>query len=277
MKPFNEINQSDTAKRKIKSLAKNSNLEFDFVNRLAKYVWDYDPYGREDTGWVKKEQINQEQFEEEMSDLTHLLNVKDFAVLTKDALIEGIISSHQKKDKQALIENLSSAVFTKNYCYLAEYATFHYLNNLTSDKLQLLDFKGNVNLIQNIFLKIFRGGGWGDRSNLEYCYVDLCIALPYVETNQSFSSDWNTTLIQSINSNGKATSLSDLIKCCKGVMKGDKGFKQEVLQALAYSGEIEVEGVDVSEIFIPEFRNVMSKHFYSNEWTYPLRLWNDNK
>jgi hypothetical protein len=52
MKPFSEINQSETAKKKLALLAKASNLDIELVTLLANYSWDYDPLGREPTGWV---------------------------------------------------------------------------------------------------------------------------------------------------------------------------------------------------------------------------------
>jgi len=54
-KSFQEINQSETAARKLKSLAKSSNLDLKFVTLLANYSWDYDPIGKESIGWVQEE------------------------------------------------------------------------------------------------------------------------------------------------------------------------------------------------------------------------------
>jgi len=62
----------------------------------------------------------------------------------------------------------------------------------------------------------------------------------------------------------------------KGLVGGDKFFKQEVLQSLAYAGILAVDGFPVNERFIPELRNKLSPHFYSNEWSFPLRFWSTN-
>ena len=66
-----------------------------------------------------------------------------------------------------------------------------------------------------------------------------------------------------------------MIAICQNSVKGDKYFKQEILQALSYSGKIKVNDINISDIFIPDFIDELSKHFYSNEWTYPLRMWNE--
>jgi hypothetical protein len=55
---FKERNQSATAKRKIKSLAKVSNVPEDIVTALANFTWDYDPMFRNEAiGWVKNNDL----------------------------------------------------------------------------------------------------------------------------------------------------------------------------------------------------------------------------
>ena len=279
MKSFQEINQSETAKRKLKNLAKSSNLDIEFVTLLANYSWDYDPIGRESTGWVRKEQIDLTQLSNDTKLIFEYLGLKNDSNFTKEYLTEQILTSHKSKNPKELRKNILRAGLEKNYCYLSEYSTYHYLNNLSLEKLKLLDSKESYNtseFLRKLFMKLFRGGAL-ERYNLLYCYCDLFISLPYKKVEESNAINWIETLVDNINNLSDSATLKDLIKSCQGVIKGDKYFKQETLQALAYSGDLKINKIDVSNIFIPEFRDVLSNHFYSNEWTYPLRLWNENK
>ncbi|MDH7447598.1 hypothetical protein [Aquimarina sp. 2201CG14-23] len=279
MKSFKEINQSEVARKKLKSLAKSSNLDLEFVALLANYNWDYDPIGRESIGWVQKEQIDSEQLTKDSELIFEYLGLKNDLSFDKKYLKEQIVSSHKNKNPDKLRENILISGLEKNYCYLSEYSTYHYLNNLSFEKLELLDYKesyDNLAFIKTLFKKLFRGGAV-DRYNLFYCYCDLCINLPYKEVKQSEIINWIEILLKNINNLDSSATLKSLIKSCQGIIKGDKYFKQEILQSLAYSGDLKTNKIDVSNIFIPEFRDVLSNHFYSNEWTYPLRFWNENK
>lgn len=281
MKKFTEINQSDTAKRQLKNIAKNNNLPEDFVTILFKYNWDLDPlYRNEATGWVKDEQrkqVTKKQLEEDLGVLTQLLKIDNNISWKKDFIIEQLIAVHKNIKPDDLEEKLLIAGENKNYAYLSEYATYYYLNNLSVEKLIKLAPTGKYNdrdLMMYLFCKIFRGGAI-ERGNLFYCYTDLCINLPYQKTIK-YTNNWIIELINKINELKEST-LSDLMNACQNLVKGDKYLKREILQALSYSEKIKVTDIDVSGKFLPDFINVLSKHFFSNEWTYPLRMWNENK
>jgi len=280
MKKVTEINQTETAKRKLKSIAKNNNLPEDFVTILFNYNWDLDPlYRNEPTGWVRDEQrkqVSENQFEKDLEVLTRYLEIDNTVFFRKNFIAEQLISVHYNINQNDVNEKLLIAGENKNYAYLSEYSSYHYLNNLSVEKLIHLAPKGeydNRDLMLYLFYKIFRGGAI-ERGNLFYCYTDLCFKLPY-QKKLKYDNNWIAELTKKINNSENAT-LSDLIAFCKNLVQGDKYFKQEILQALSYSGRIKVANVNVSDIFIPDFLNVLSKHFYSNEWTYPLRMWNEN-
>ena len=193
--------------------------------------------------------------------------------------MEQILAAYENKNQTELKEKLLIARIEKNYCYLSEFATYHYLNNLNLEQLELLDHKESYNeleFIKMLFKKLFRGGAI-ERYNLLYCYCDLYINLPYIKAEQNQTKNWIDNLQREVSNLPESATLKDLIKSCQGIIKGDKYFKQEVLQSLAYSGDIKVKKIDVSNIFIPEHRNILSDHFYSNEWTYPIRFWRENK
>lgn len=274
-----EINQTERAKRKLKSIAKSSNLDIEFVSLLAKYSWNYDPNPlspKQSIGSVKIEQIDTDQFKKDRKIIFEYLGIKNNFIFDRDFLIRQILSSHKLKDEEKLRKRLISAGLNKNYCFLSEYSTYHYVDNLTYEKLNLLTFDriySTLDLIDYTFLKVVAGGGV-NRYILFYVYCDLCLQLPYNKTKIVESKDWIEELLHRIDNLPENSKLSDLIKCCKNLFKGDKYFKQEILQSLSYSGDIKVGNIDVKDIFIPEFRDVLTNHFYSNEWTYPLRFWN---
>lgn len=120
MKKFTEINQSDTAKRKLKNIAKNNNLPEDFVTILFNYNWDLDPlYGNEATGWVQDEQRKQftkKQFEENLEVLSQHLEIDNNISWGKDFIIEQLISVHKQVKPSDLEEKLLIAGENKNYC-----------------------------------------------------------------------------------------------------------------------------------------------------------------
>jgi hypothetical protein len=86
---------------------------------------------------------------------------------------------------------------------------------------------------------------------------------------------WVRRLLEAIASLPAESKLTDLLGCTKGLVKGDKHFKQSILEALAYAGALRIRGLDVGSMFLPQHRDATSAHFYSNEWAFPLRLWTD--
>nr|WP_128414990.1 hypothetical protein [Flavobacterium sp. Root935] len=129
-------------------------------------------------------------------------------------------------------------------------------------------------IVWQLFLKIFRGGSV-DRYNLEYLYADLVINLPY--QNQIIKNeDWIDDFIKRVNDNEKTINLTGLITILKEYYKGNKYYLQTVLEALSYSNRLKVKNYSIYKIFLPDFRDKLSSHFYSNDWTYPLRFWNQS-
>src|SRR5688500_494771 len=52
-KSFEERNKTDTARKKLRTLAKASGIDVELVSALANFTWDYDPkFRNEATGWV---------------------------------------------------------------------------------------------------------------------------------------------------------------------------------------------------------------------------------
>ena len=278
MKEFKDINQSTSAKRKIKSLAKNSNLDLKLVTLLANVSWDYDidPMFSEPLGWVQDKQLKSNLGQTTLKEIANILHIGS---LKSEFLIENILISYNSINKNKLFQNFLVSGKTNNYAYLSEYATYHYLNNLTINNLKLLDFKieySIVDVANMLFRKIFNGGAV-NRDNLIYCYCDLWIKLPYLETPEINVSDWTKNVIEQINDLSNKSTLSDLINCTKSEIKGNKNFRQEILQALTYSRILKVKNIETRDLFIPQYRNELSTNFYSNEWTYPLRFWNEIK
>ncbi|MBS9767222.1 MAG: hypothetical protein KGV44_06755 [Flavobacteriaceae bacterium] len=279
LKPFSEINQTDTAKRKLKNIAKNNNLPLEFVTTLYNFNWDLDPVRpTESYGWVSSEQYTEEQFKQAKKIICKYLDIDLDFKLSKEEIIKKLIKTYNDIDERNILNRFLIGGENKNNTYVSEYATFHYLKNLTENNLLSLGSEetyDTTDIFHYIFLKIFRGGCI-ERYNLFYVFTDLFFKLPFVKKEEKYKNEWHSDLIKTIEKY-KPNTLTDLIKSCKGLIKGDKYFKQMILEALSYSGELKVKDIHVENIFIPNFRNELASNFYSNEWSYPLRMWNENK
>lgn len=270
---INEINATDKAKKKIKTIAKNNNLDFDLVYYIFCFHWNYD--GSEGT-WVAEVEQNEEYHNRYQYIFTSLkLTEENY---NKNQVVNEIYDLLKKVDKTQLNENFIAGVTEGNYCSISEYSSFYYLANATKEKLSTLEWEltelRKENIVWQIFLKIFRGGSV-DRYNLEYLYADLVIKLPY-HIQIIKNEDWIKNFISRVNENVEKITLTGLITILKGFSKGNKYYLQTVLEALSYSNILKVENHSVDEIFQPDFRNKLSSNFYSNEWTYPLRFWNQS-
>jgi hypothetical protein len=266
-----EINQSEKAKKKIANIAKNNNLEYELVYPIMSFYWNYDEWAREALGWVDIENIKiDDEYNKKYETIYKILGLTD-ETFDKNYVAEKIYNKIKEIDEKTLENNFLEGSQNKNYCYISEYASFYYLTNASVEKLQTLDWSEEKltreNIIFNIFKKIFRGGSV-DRYNLKYLYTDLVVKLPYKKIVNHIN-DWTKEFIQNI----EAQTLTDLIKEVKQYCKGDKYFYQTILEALSYCGKLKIKGHEIENKFIPDFRNELSKNFYANEWTYPLRFW----
>jgi hypothetical protein len=265
---LSEINQTEKAKKKIANIAKKNNLDYEFVYSIITFYWNYDGI---EGHWVQNLTEDNES-NKRREKIYGILNLND-KPLDKNHVVEIIYNKIKQMDKTILENNFLAGSQNGSYCYISEYASYYYLNNATIDRLKTMDWiKGKSNnetIVTNIFLKIFRGGSI-ERYNLGYLYSDLTVKLPYI-TVRNNAEDWTKEFIQNVYKS--KTTLTGLIKMLD-YCKGDKYFKQTVLEALSYSGKLKVDGHEVENKFIPDYRNELSEHFYSNEWTYPLRFWN---
>lgn len=278
-KAFEERNQTDTAKRKLKSLAKASCLDVELVTALANFTWDYDPrYRNESTGWVSNDDLPAEA-KHQLDWIAGRLGLSPDFRLTRQKTADELIAVHRRYDVELLWANFLTALATKNYGPVSEFASYYYLRGLTSETVSFLAWNakdvGVLQIVRNLFLKLFRGGAM-QRWDLAYLWCDLVIDLNYQAPSSNAVTPWIGGLLDSVESLPPNSGLKDLLGCCKGVVGGDKFFKQEVLQALAYADVLRVNQLPVSEMFLAERRDESSPHYYSNEWTFPLRFWGAN-
>jgi hypothetical protein len=262
-----EVNQTDKAKKKLAKIAQNNSLDNDFVYFLFSFYWNYDGI---EADWVKDLEKDNEYIKRQEIIFNKL--GLDGIKMTKNTVIETVYKNLREKDTNKIKNNFLYGSINCGYCFVSEYASYYYLNNATKMKLETLEWNTanytDENIIKNIFYKIFRGGSV-DRYNLEYLYADLVIKMEYNNRVDCTAKDWTDDFVKDINGD----KLSDLIKLLKKYCNGDKYYLQTVLEALSYSGKIKVPGHDISKIFIPDYRNELSKNYYANEWTYPLRFW----
>lgn len=280
-KPFEQRNQSATASRKLKSLAKESGLDVKLVTTLANFTWDYDPsphFPKEATGWVDNSQLPSSA-SEPLKWVADSLGIASDIQLTRSAAEQLLLDAFGELSASMLWPNFLAAGTSKNFGHVSEFASFHYLRGATQSRLQSLDWgtgpMGILDIARNLFLKFFRGGSI-ERYNLAYLWADLCIPVETIQPPAGTSTGWVGKLLERIEALPERSGLKDLLDCCTGLVGGSKGFKQEVLQALTYADVIRVNGLTVKDMFIPERRSELGPHFYSNEWSFPLRFWSVN-
>lgn len=277
-KTFEERNQSSTARRKLKSLADNSGIDLELVSALANFTWDYDTeFRNESIGWVDNKSLCQAA-QQQLRWISETLGLPPDFELSHEKAVNDVIRAHRDQSPELLWDNFCAAVETKNYARVSEFASHHYLRGLNDSRANDLKWSGKsvafIDIAMYLFLKLFRGGRM-ERSDLAYVWCDLCLPLKYKSPKQKVSP-WIEPLLSSIESLPHNSGLNDLIGCCKGLVGGDKNFKQVVLQALSYSDILRVNGIPVMTMFLSERRNDLSRHFYSNEWSFPLRFWSSN-
>ena len=278
-KSFNERNQSDKARRKLKSLAKSSALDLDFVTALANLTWDYDPGIASDRiGWVDNDPLS-DSAHKSLAWIAESFGLDSDFTLSREQAVADLIRLHREQSTEAVWAAFCRAVARKNYGPISEFASHYYLRGLDASRARSLgwavDSLDMLAISRNLFLKLFRGGTI-ERADLGYLWCDLQLRLSYHHSNDGPSEDWISPTLSAIEALPTGSGLSDLIACCKGHIPGDKYFKQEVLQCLAYADVLRVTGLSVSDMFLPEHREELAPHFYSNEWSFPLRFWTTN-
>ncbi|WP_339731657.1 hypothetical protein [uncultured Gimesia sp.] len=278
-KSFDERNQSDSARRKLKSLAKASGVELELVSALANFTWDYDTeFRNEPIGWVNNSKLSRAA-EKQLHWIAETLAIPPDFTLDFDRASKDLRQSHAAQSINHVWANFTLAAVTKNYGYVSEFASYHYLRGINTSRIKSLEWSGKgvgmVEIARNLFLKLFRGGAI-ERDDLAYLWCDLAVPLDYHVGKPAKSAPWLEPLLASIESLPTNSGLKDLIACCKGLVGGDKFFKKEVLQSLSYADVLRVTGLPVSDMFIAERRNELSPHFYSNEWSFPMRFWSSN-
>jgi len=277
MKSYAEINSSDFAVKKLRALSKGSGLDVDLVRALANFTWDYDRdvWPKESNGWVEADPTDRGRDEGAAVVAAGLGLDPTWSVAGAD-LVSLVLAAHSAVNETELWCEFCGAVSSKSYWGLSRFATYWWLHGATPELLAgLVASEAGYaipDLARLLFLKLFRGGSL-ERSNLLYAWADLT-GLGQPESGKAKASQVVHELAAAVGDEPRA-SLKDLLAACKGVIGGDKLFKQEVLQALSYSGILRVDGHPVSGTWLPDAQNTLSSHFYSNEWTYPLRFFGE--
>lgn len=278
-KSFDQRNQTDSARRKLKSLAKTSGVAIEIVSALANFTWDYDPgFGNEAIGWVSDAKLTRAA-QTQLHWIAESLRLPPDFTLEFDRAVDDLIRAHAEQSIDGIWASFGVAAVNKNYGRISEFASHYYLRGVNTSRIKSLAWKAKrvsmVEIARNLFLKLFRGGTM-ERADLDYLWCDLVIPLEYGGETAPTAIPWIEPLLVSIESLPPNSGLGDLLNCCKGLIGGDKYFKQEVLQSLAYADVLRVTGLPVSEMFIADRREELSPHFYSNEWSFPLRFWSCN-
>lgn len=273
MESVGNINQTNKAKKKLVSIAKNNGLDPTLVSYLFSFHWNYD--GREGGTWVyDRDLLPDADYHSRYKYLFTTLGLPQ-KPLSQEEVIATLHQTLACTDETSLRQHLLVGVVSGSYCRVSEFASYWYLRNATTDKLATLDWTADTcgprQIADNLFFKLFRGGSI-ERYNLDYLYTDLIVELPY-QLPSVPKADWLSSFIESVADSPQKPTLSDLRTMLKPYCKGDRYFRQTVLEALSYAGYLKVEDHPVETLFIPDYRNKLSAHVNTNEWTYPLRFW----
>lgn len=267
-----DINTTDKAKKKIQTIAKNNCLDYQLVYYIISFHWDFD----NENMWKGIEVDIDDDYHSRYKYISDKLCIRNERS-SKEEVINKIYGQLKDIKTEELINNFIYGSTTKNCSLISEYASYFYLSNGNIENLNTLNWEskdiGLQEVVNNLYLK-FVGGGSIHRYHLDYLFTDLTIKLPY-QNQYVKTENWVNQFIKNIENNKEHLKLSDLRNTLKEFCKGDKYFLQTILEALSYSNTLKVQNHPVENIFIPDHRDKLSSHYSSNEWTYPLRFWNE--
>ena len=273
MESVSNINLTEKAKKKLAIIAKNNKLDDTLVSYLFSFHWNYD--GPEGGTWVYERELSHDAaYKSRYEYIVHTLGLPE-KTRTRDEVINTLYYKLRNTDETVLRQRFLAGAASMSYGYVSEFASYWYLRNATTDRLETLNWQGDSysfrQLADNLFFKLFRGGAI-ERYNLDYLYTDLVVELPYQPAPTS-NADWLTPFVGSVIDRPVKPALSNLRTMLKPYCKGDKHIRQTILEALSYAGHLTVENHPVESLFIPDYRNSLATHVNTNEWTYPLRFW----
>ena len=275
--PLSQINQSTGAKRTIANMAKKMRLDPAWLHTLLSLHWNYDKVGREAMGWVTP--AADADFASAIARINHAVNIKHSASphgqpeppIAPDAAAQAVLHALAHTDEAELQQRFAAAVQRGDTSIVQEYARYHFYRYATAERLlarwpQPLTPEA---IAKQLFFKVF--------SAYHDCHPYVCLVLPLPYTQTSYTpSRWLDDFLAAVQHTPPPT-LSDLLAALATYCTGNKEFRQEVLQALSYAGLLQVNGHPVREQYLPDCQNQYSTHFMSNEWSYPLRFWNDGQ
>jgi len=278
MKAYSQINSSAFAATKLQALSRSSGLNVDFVRAVANFTWDYDRDRprKESNGWVELDPDDRTT-EDGIALIATTLGLERNWSVSASGLIPQLLQAHMAIDPTAVWREFECAIASKSYWKLSRFATFSWLRGASAERLAALQDRHAEyrlsDLATALFLKLFRGGCL-ERSRLLYAWADLTGIGHAAPPADMPSGNVAEALAASFTETPPAT-LSELLATCKGAIGGDKLFRQEALQALSYANLLQVNEHPITDIWLPGAQRKLSRHFYSNEWTYPLRFWGE--
>lgn len=229
------------------------------VHVLADTSWDFAP---REGGWIPNAEVSRP-----TGAAARALYDAIPERLTEDEAKAGLLRALETVDMTALERDFERAGATGSYRHLSPYATAHFLQHATLERLPGLQRTATrSDCLRQLFLKLFRGGTI-ERGHLLYSYCDLVIELPDVPLQVE---PWLPALLDEIEAREPAT-LTELLACARPHTKGNKSFRKTLLQALSYARILVVEGYG-AEVYLPTAK-ASPGHFHSRDWTTPLCMW----
>ncbi len=270
--PYAERNASASARRKLAGFAQRTGLSLELTRVIFNLSWDYD----DDLAWVEDRELPALP-DADLELLCDFARSQPEEVVEKREAVAAVASHLESLDPKQLFADFCTGVKSRNTLLVSPFSTYFYLRNATRDRLESLEWDGPLDLHrygQYLFLKLFRAGAM-EKDQLGYAFVDLRSYAKAGSASRGLDDSWLEQLLDAVEARRAPVSLGELRKACTRIVPGDKSFKTLVLEALSYAGILSVNGFDYAKAFIPDHRDVLSRHFYSNDWQYPLRLWGE--
>lgn len=268
------INQSKKAQKRIQQIADSNFIDYEIVYPLISLFWNYDGEG----SWAKYEN-KKDDFDSLSGQVKSKLQISN-SHLQKDECVEKLLQelAVRKSNGEAIYNQFLYGAKAGSNVLISEFASFHYLRNADYSRLLSMDWSKKADtengMLWVLFLKLFRSG-IVDRNNLDYVYADLCFQLP-CKFDLPQVEDWVANFVAEVKVSSKIN-LTGLRKLLQNYLPNAKKLSQEqsILESLAFANILKVEGYPVDDVFLFDKRYELSSHFYSNEWHYPLRFWNE--
>lgn len=265
--PFEERNQTAKSQSKVKSLAKRAGLPLPLVQALVSRHWNYD---NDNFCWVPEEQKH-EIPETAVAVLEEGLGWERGQVLSADEVVAAALA-FAEQGITPHVERFMNAVPVGNRWAMSSLMTAATLRGLSKENVASCPAVRGLDFARVCGLATAKLGlSLAPRTDLGFAAVEAMTLNLGVSPPPSDSS-WLGEVCSSIQALGSPSGLSDLIKATSKALGGNKSTRATALEALALVGVLRTDAFNPGHDFLPAVQRD-SRHFYSNEWRFPMNFW----